>query len=649
MKLECVLLKDFRQFYGKQEAEFSMADDLNVTVFHGMNGTGKTSLFSAINWCLYGSGVEGIGELVSRRALAEAGEGETVKAEVLIMFIHQARRYIAKRSLTVVKSGQKGRSVGPAEFSLSQTRASGDSEPKDNPRGFMNWVLPANVQPYFFFDGEKMDDLTRAESREVEEAIRNIMRLPALERAETHLNDIAAAYRREIRKQGSPKVGRLTSEEDQLRAQKERAVKRRDELKEEIRLARQKIVELEAKLRATEVTRNLQEERDRIEDLLEQSEKQERDKVDLVQRLVNRSYLNLLPEAARQALEVLDEKRERGLIPSDIRRQLVKDLLENLECICGRPFQANDEVYARLSSLLKRATSNELNSEVSRLGGLLRALSTITSNQMTSLVSLARDRAGIESRMDQLYKQKDDIERQLKNAPEEEIAGLERQRAKFQRSLERAIAEQGSIETTTSNIDLQIERKRKEKREAEAKEKKLTQLTRREELAQQAADAVTRIKEEFFEQTRCEVEAATKKVFEGLAWKQEHFQDVRLDHDFRLEVIDRWGMPTRKELSAGERQILSLSFIAAMAGVSGEAAPLVMDTPFGRLSGDHLSAVAENLPDLTSQLILFVTDREWDEASRTGLEPRAGAQFELKFDMETGCTTIEEVSFGYDE
>ena len=203
MKLECILLENFRQFYGEQEAEFSIADDLNVTVFHGMNGAGKTSLFSAINWCLYGAGVEGIGELVSKRALTEADEGKTVRTTVLIEFRHRARRYIAKRSLTVVRSGQKSRPVGQPEFSLYQTRASGDSNPVDNPVGIMNSVLPANVRPYFFFDGEKMDDLTRAESREVEEAVRNIMRLPALERAETHLNDIATEYRREIRRQGS--------------------------------------------------------------------------------------------------------------------------------------------------------------------------------------------------------------------------------------------------------------------------------------------------------------------------------------------------------------------------------------------------------------------------------------------------------------
>ena len=34
MKLEYIQLKDFRQYYGEQEAEFSLVDDLNVTVFH---------------------------------------------------------------------------------------------------------------------------------------------------------------------------------------------------------------------------------------------------------------------------------------------------------------------------------------------------------------------------------------------------------------------------------------------------------------------------------------------------------------------------------------------------------------------------------------------------------------------------------------
>ena len=80
-----------------------------------------------------------------------------------------------------------------------------------------------------------------------------------------------------------------------------------------------------------------------------------------------------------------------------------------------------------------------------------------------------------------------------------------------------------------------------------------------------------------------------------------------------------------------------------MAQVSGEEAPLVMDTPFGRLSGNHLSAVAHNLPTLTPQLVLFVTDREWDASSQAGLGPRTGRQYKLDFDSTTGCTTIREI------
>ena len=65
-------------------------------------------------------------------------------------------------------------------------------------------------------------------------------------------------------------------------------------------------------------------------------------------------------------------------------------------------------------------------------------------------------------------------------------------------------------------------------------------------------------------------------------------------------------------MSAGERQVLSLAFIAGMAKVAreGETVPLVMDTPFGRLSSAHREKITEHLPEIADQLILFVTDEE---------------------------------------
>jgi DNA sulfur modification protein DndD len=281
--------------------------------------------------------------------------------------------------------------------------------------------------------------------------------------------------------------------------------------------------------------------------------------------------------------------------------------------------------------------------EVTKQGGAIRALSTLAENNVQSLATLTQNHVNIRSHLDRLYTELEHIKEELRSMPQDNIGGLEKQRTEFQRLYDRLLNDQGVIISELNNIEKYVEHITHEKETAQAKEAKLDTLTRSEALAKKAAEAISILKSQVFEETRMRVEKETQSIFEQLAWKQDHFQSVNIDSEFRLEVIDRWGTPTREALAAGERQILSLSFICAMAKVSGEEAPLVIDTPFGRLSSNHLSAVAQKLPDLTPQLILFVTDREWDVSSQEGLGPRTGRQYKLHFDNSTGCTTIEEM------
>lgn len=644
MKLSSIRVTNFRQYYGDQDAEFSTMDGRNVTVFHGKNGAGKTSLFTAVNWCLYKAGVEDIGELVNKQALAEAEEGEVINCTVMVRFTNEAHKYTASRFLRVRKVKDNG--IRESEdFQLRRVEASGNNEPVHNPDGYMNSILPSNVRPYFFFDGEKMDDLTKAGNKEVESAVRNVMRVESLDRAETHLKRIAAEYRKGIKREGSAELQEIITKEERWRDEKDSAENRLGELQGEIGLARQHIEDLNQKLRGSEVTRSLQEKRDSSQRQLEREEKREKQILRSIQTTVNRSYPALMGEAIGKAVRLLDEKRERGEIPSGVREQLVKDLLENHDCICGRPFHDGDEAHEHLTSLLTRATSSKLEAVVGELTGRLRSVDGRVEEYRTSLNASMQERQQIKDSMEQASREMDDVERQLRNAPQEEIAGLERRRSKFQRDLEACLGEQGSLRARIDQIDSNLKDIDKRKRAAEDKEKKVALLVHKEKLAQDSADAVTRIKAEFFEEIRQRIEACTKDIFSKLVWKESQFQDVRIDEDFRLEVMDRWGTPTRNALAAGERQTLSLSFICAMAKVSGEDAPLVIDTPFSRLSKDTLSAVTKNLPDFAAQLILFVTDREWDETSRTNLEPRVGAQYDLDFDQTIGCTKIEELSY----
>ena len=78
-----------------------------------------------------------------------------------------------------------------------------------------------------------------------------------------------------------------------------------------------------------------------------------------------------------------------------------------------------------------------------------------------------------------------------------------------------------------------------------------------------------------------------------------------------------------------------------MARVSEEEAPLVMDTPFGRLSKAHRDNIAGHIPQIAKQLILFVTDEELRESSRERMKSYIGREYDLIFNQNTGCTTIE--------
>lgn len=189
MKLEWMRLTNFRQFYGDQMIRFSRDGSQNVTVVHGVNGAGKTSLFTALNWSLYGLGADDIGELVSKQAIHEALVGSDVEMQIQLSFRHAGERYTVTRAMCVTKTGQSSWQAKPqVEFSLDVIRADGQTQSVQNPTGRIEAILPSKVRSYFFFDGERIDQFARpSHEAEVQDAVRNILKIEVLERAIRHL------------------------------------------------------------------------------------------------------------------------------------------------------------------------------------------------------------------------------------------------------------------------------------------------------------------------------------------------------------------------------------------------------------------------------------------------------------------------------
>ncbi|MCE7948739.1 MAG: hypothetical protein DYG88_15050 [Chloroflexi bacterium CFX4] len=646
MRIERVDLLNFRQYFGNQRLKFSRDDQQNVTVVHGVNGAGKTSLFLALNWCLYGEGVENIGQIVSKEAVSRAPRGGIIETKVDVTFLHGGKRFTVSRKLLGQKQtdGKVTEARTSAEFVLMRTSLSGIMERVDNPIGIMNTILPMNVRTYFFFDGEKIDNFARPEqASEVERAIYQVLDLETLTRAMRHLKSAAQDLRSQLKQTSTGELQKLVAEDEQARARESQLTERRETLKRENAEIQRHLEDVNKRLRDFESVQELQQRYDQFTQEIVFTQQRFEESVRTIRTIVSASYVRYAAEPINAALGFLEEKRQRGEIPSNIREQFIQDLLSRQVCICGRTFAEHDDAYEHLVQLLRNVTPTSLEDDIIETAGRLRGLLDGGNKQRADLDARMADKVSLEERIGQLIAQRDDIERQMRGAGEDEVRQLSRQRQEYADDLDANRVEQGRVDLELEQTRVRIKELERQIEHARKSDKRARLLARKVELSQKAADKIEEVYSIFAANKRIEIEQETRRIFHSLAWKGDHFQDVRLSEDYQLEVIDRYGLPARPELSAGERQVLSLSFITAMAMVAQREAPLIMDTPFGRLSSAHREAITLKLPLLAPQLVLFVTDEELRDKALENLKPRIGAEYRLRFDPSTSCTTVEEL------
>ncbi|GAB4190321.1 MAG: DNA sulfur modification protein DndD [Roseiflexaceae bacterium] len=650
MKLDRIILENFRQYFGKQRLEFASDQQRNVTVIHGVNGAGKTSLFLAINWCLYGRSVDNVkivdnvGELISKELISRSNPGDRIMTSVELNFLHEGERYMARRALR--GSRQENASVLLDQndyFILMKARTDGQWDTIKNPILTINAMLPSNVRTYFLFDGEKIDEFAKPEShKSVKEAIYLVLKLEILDRAKRHLEANADEYSRELRQASTGELVKLLDREAEARNERERDEAQKLELLKSIESARRKINDINTQLRESQNARDLQTQRDAVDQALRQRRAELETLIATIRDLAITGYFALAQPAVDRALQILEEKRERGEIPSSIRQQFVQDLISQMRCICGRSLTDGSPEHQRLLNLLQHSLPGSLEDDVLDTSAKLLPFGERVNRQRQDVDTAMHRRTELIEAINQLEAELSDIRHQLSRSPIEEISRLEKQRKEFSDDVDSFHSQIGAIDERLGKLNKEIAQLEKEIAQAKTKEQRTNLIKTKLDLARRSANAIGEMYERFANDMRLKIEAKTKEIFKLLAWKGSHFEDVRLGPDYHLEVIDRYGTPARPELSAGERQVLSLSFIAAMSRVSEEEAPLVMDTPFGRLSSSHRNSITQHLPQLASQLVLFVTDEELRDQARLNLEPRIGAEYRLNFDPSTSCTTIDE-------
>jgi DNA sulfur modification protein DndD len=98
----------------------------------------------------------------------------------------------------------------------------------------------------------------------------------------------------------------------------------------------------------------------------------------------------------------------------------------------------------------------------------------------------------------------------------------------------------------------------------------------------------------------------------------------------------------KDSLSAGEKQLMVISILWALAKCSKKKLPVIIDTPLARLDSLHRTSLIKTyFPNAGEQTIILSTDSEIDASYYKLMKENVGDEFTLNYNEETKSTSIQ--------
>lgn len=649
MKLDRLELRNFRQFYGEQAIDFSRNQEQNVTVIHGSNGSGKTTILNAFQWLFYGEvSLPKPDKIVSERAMAESKSGDTVGVEVQLEFTHNGIEYTAMRSKTVrrERGGDLAGTEVDSDLHLEFIDESGNRKVRGNAGDSLRQIMPERLREIFFFDGETIDELSAIGGQEkIQTAIQNIMGLTILERGKRHLDAVRKRFEKEVSKHGSDELSRLYEERSEL---EDRESARTDELSD-ARDSKEKtedeLEQVEQRLSELEESRALQEERSRLEAQVEDLEDEiEAINSGIADRISEAGYVPFAAPAVEKTAKMLRDKRDKGEIPSEIKTQFVEDLLEMGECICGRDLTSGTEPYGNVRQWRQAAGSSELEEAAMNIAGRLTEIGEDEEEVYNDINGLLGERSNVTDEIQEKEERISEIGSQLEDTDTENISRLENRRQELQNQISEYDRQIGNLEGKIEGIEEELEEIKEQISKAEEENQKADLARRRAQMAEYLRDRIDGLFQKYQDEVRKSVNKRVNDIFRDIIAKDYY---AEIDGDYSLRILKDVGSQETISVakSTGERQVASLSFIASLVSLarerynsdeeaiyfSGGIYPMIMDSPFGYLDPEYQKRVSSVLPEMAEQVVVLVTQSQWSDEVAGEMDAVAGERFYLEY------------------
>lgn len=666
MILKTLTLQNFRQFRGGHRLEFATTEATagrHVTVIFGENGRGKTGVFRALLFCLFGERrLSQDGEtpeaelsLVSIHAL-RAEPGAPVEAKVELTFSHKGIDYTLSRTIMAVLDNNKIlEELGKVQ--LTTHSLDGNTRIENYPQQidkFINLALDYRVREYFLFDGEKIERLTRASTqqrREVSKGIRNLLNIDALECGIVGISKVGKRLNNEIRSKSTGEHARVLGEISEKTERKLQIKTRLGNIDNELELAENERDKTNKEQSKHQEILTLLQQREALESVEEETEKRLQETREEIKTHTGPMGFLLVEPTIRAVFTHIDTRKKRGEIPPEIRYDLIDKILSDGKCICGARINMHSEEHTRILEWKARSEDpgvldsalelwRHLSSHINRLGDIRKNAELHLQRHAEANHELRRIKESLEA-----------IGKQIGTDMREDARKLEDARNRIDEKIIALRVEKSKLDNELAGVERDIERLNEIRKRVEKEERIQSELLQRYDLAQEVQQALEEVFTEFGGEIKNRLSKdATETLAKLLDEESRHsLKRIVVDKDYSLQILDRWGAPFLANISAGQRQIMSIAFIVALAKAAAGGdlleMPLFMDTPFGRLSFEHRRNLIREIPALCAQWILLATDTELREQEGKLLMKgeKWGKFYHLK-GADDGSTVVREMS-----
>lgn len=644
MLIKSLRYKNFRQFKGEKQIDFSCDPQKNVTIILGDNTFGKTTLLQMFNWCFYNKAdFNDNPDFLLNLELASAmyNGDEPIEVFVEIILEHQGKEYTIKRKQDYLKvNGSVQHSNSKLKVTYKEL-ATGKTEfikKDEDMKSVINLILPEDLSGYFFFDTERVQNV--AKRKDLSTSVKGLLGLTVLDNAMQHLGKeeskttVIGSFYEDLKKNDDSKSEEALREIHNAEEVSNYYQKIKDNAEKQIGHYEKEKEILSNKIRDLQDTTELQKHKDQFIGAI-QSEKDTLDQIysEVPVFFGDDAVWFFAQPLYRQSMEFLEQAQVDDKGVSDVTVNTIKELIKNGICLCGAEIREGNAAYKHLIEQIKYVPPEAIGTTIKNFKKDIKMYDRNNVNN--------RFYDTLQSRIKKILQLKKNIEdwEEEVSAIEQQIEGKEDARS-YQIQLNDVNTRLNAKRNEESKAIVKIaEADSRKERFKKVYDQLIAKSDKGREIKRYLAYAI-RIQQWIQEYYKSE----EKKIRQEL---EEHVNTIfqRMYHGERqLEINEKYQTvlytiipETNEKVISGESEglirVKNFAFIAGLVDLAknkvlkvgenkleNEPYPLVLDAPFSNADEEHIKNISRELPKVAEQVIMFVMQKDWRYAETVILD-----------------------------